>query len=86
MLIYNFGSTLLLTGYDDAHRFFFYTYLLMPVLLVFLYKKNDDVTDTDTLGCILFKAVKPFFKKKAQVVTEEIAVEEPVLEETTVKA
>lgn len=87
VLIYNFGSTLLLTGYDDAHRFFFYTYLLMPVLLVFLYKKNDDVTDTDTLGCILFKAVKPFFKKKAvEKVSEEVAAEEPVLEEATVEA
>lgn len=77
VFIYNFGTTLLLTGYDDAHRFFFYTFLLMPVLLVFLYKKNDDVTDTDTLGYILFKALKPLFKKKAAEIEEvsEEAVE-----------
>lgn len=86
VFIYNFGTTLLLTGYDDAHRFFFYTFLLMPVLLVFPYRKNDDVTDTDTLGCILFKAVKPLFKKKtseAQALEEVVEVTE---EAVTVEA
>ena len=79
VFIYNFGTTLLLTGYDDAHRFFFYTFLLMPVLLVFPYRKNDDATDTDTLGMILFKAIKPIFKKKTVAVEE---VSEEVVEVT----
>lgn len=39
---YNFGTTILLTGIDDATRFFFYTYLLIPTLLVFLYRKDDE--------------------------------------------
>ena len=34
---YNFGTTILLTGIDDATRFFFYTYLLIPLMLVFIY-------------------------------------------------
>ncbi len=82
VLIYNFGTTLLLTGYDDAHRFFFYTFTLMPVLLVFLYKKNDDVTDTDTIGMLIFKNVKGFIAKKKANATEETVIEEPIAEET----
>ena len=39
---YNFGTTILLTGIDDATRFFFYTYLLIPTLLVFLYRKDGE--------------------------------------------
>ena len=39
---YNFGTTILLTGIDDATRFFFYTYLLIPTMLVFLYRKDDE--------------------------------------------
>ena len=39
---YNFGTTILLTGIDDATRFFCYTYLLIPTLLVFLYRKDDE--------------------------------------------
>ena len=32
---YNYGTTLLLTGYKDAGRFFYYLFPLMPLLLVF---------------------------------------------------
>lgn len=39
---YNFGTTVLLTGVDDAPRFFFYTFLLIPTLLVFLYRKDNE--------------------------------------------
>ncbi len=39
---YNFGTTILLTGINDATRFFFYTYLLIPTMLVFLYRKDDE--------------------------------------------
>ena len=38
---YNFGTTLLLTGAEDSTRFFFYTYLLTPVLLVFLFNQEQ---------------------------------------------
>lgn len=37
---YNYGTALLLTGVEDSTRFFFYTYLLIPVLLIFLFKKD----------------------------------------------
>ena len=37
---YNFITTMLLSTYSDAVRFFFYTFLLMPVLLAFLYKSD----------------------------------------------
>ena len=33
---YNFGSGLLLSADGDIHRFFFYTFPLMPVLLLML--------------------------------------------------
>lgn len=36
VFFYNFGSGLLLTSYGDIHRFFFYTFPLMPVLLLML--------------------------------------------------
>ncbi len=42
MFIYNYGTTLLLTGAEDSSRFFFYTFLLMPTLLVFLFRNNEE--------------------------------------------
>lgn len=39
---YNYGTTLLLTGSEDSERFFFYTYLLMPLLLLFLYRDEEN--------------------------------------------
>ena len=41
MFCYNYGTTLLLTGVDDAARFFYYTYLIAPLLLVFIFKKEE---------------------------------------------
>ena len=38
---YNFGTSLLLTGAGDSSRFFFYTFLLMPALIVLLYRKEE---------------------------------------------
>ena len=38
---YNFGTTVLLTGIDDSPRFFFYTFMLIPVLLVFLFNQEN---------------------------------------------
>ena len=38
---YNFGSALLLTGYDDSPRFFYYTVLIVPVILVLFYKMEE---------------------------------------------
>ena len=35
---YNYGTSLLLTGAEDAIRFFFYMFPLIPVYLVFLFK------------------------------------------------
>ena len=40
--VYNFGTTLLLTGAEDSYRFFYYTFLLVPVLLIILFKKIND--------------------------------------------
>ncbi len=37
---YNYGTTLLLTGTDDVARFMYYTFLLMPTMLVLIYLKN----------------------------------------------
>ena len=34
---YNFGTTLLLTSITDSIRFFFYTFPIVPILLVFIY-------------------------------------------------
>lgn len=39
---YNYGTTLLLSGVSDSIRFFFYTFTLVPLFLVFLYKKDDE--------------------------------------------
>ena len=38
---YNFGTVLLLSGIADAGRFFFYTFLVAPVLLILLFSKNS---------------------------------------------
>lgn len=39
---YNYGTTLLLTGMNDAPRFFFYTFMLMPCLLIILLQEEDE--------------------------------------------
>ncbi len=46
---YNFGTTLLMTGIYDATRFYLYTFPLIPLLLVFLFK-NDSENHTDLIG------------------------------------
>lgn len=42
LFIYNFGTALLLTGAPDSSRFFYYTFLLTPILLVFLFAKKKE--------------------------------------------
>ena len=42
---YNFGTMLLLTGSRDAGRFFYYTFLLFPLMMVF-YLGNKDESKT----------------------------------------
>ena len=42
VFVYNFGTTFLLTGAQDAFRFFYYTFLIMPVLLVFLCRNEQE--------------------------------------------
>ena len=37
VFLYNFGTMFLLTGAEDTMRFFTYTYLLTPVLLLFIF-------------------------------------------------
>lgn len=49
VLLYNFGTMFLLTGADDSGRFFYYTFLLMPVLIAFLYKEKRSETVTVTV-------------------------------------
>ena len=39
MFLYNYGTSLLLTGNDDSPRFFFYSVLLFPILLIFFYSE-----------------------------------------------
>ena len=34
VFVYNWGTTLLLTGAPDSARFFFYTFMVVPVVLV----------------------------------------------------
>ena len=41
VFFYNFGTTLLLTGIEDSVRFFFYTFLLIPLLLIFIYRTDE---------------------------------------------
>lgn len=36
VFIYNFGTALLMTGANDCHRFFFYTFLIMPLLVAMI--------------------------------------------------
>lgn len=43
---YNYGTSLMLTGAEDSTRFFFYTYLLIPILLIFLFG-NDAEKDKE---------------------------------------
>ncbi|MBO4872303.1 MAG: hypothetical protein J5496_02690 [Lachnospiraceae bacterium] len=40
LLIYNFGTALLMTGAEDACRFFFYTYFVTPLLLILFFRKD----------------------------------------------
>lgn len=42
VLCYNFGSGLLLTSCGDVYRFFFYTFALMPVLLLILCCNHEE--------------------------------------------
>ena len=46
---YNFGTALLLTGFADAARFFYYTFLLFPSLLVFLLR-GGTAENKDEIG------------------------------------
>ena len=41
VFLYNFGTALLLTSANDSSRFFYYTFLILPTLLVFLYKEHE---------------------------------------------
>lgn len=41
-IVYNVGTSFLLTGIEDADRFFCYTFILLPELLLFLYVKEND--------------------------------------------
>lgn len=35
VFVYDFGTTFLLTGVDDASRFFYYAFAILPILLIF---------------------------------------------------
>ena len=41
VFLYNFGTAILLTSANDSSRFFYYTFLILPTLLVFLYKDDE---------------------------------------------
>ncbi len=42
VLVYNFGTALLMTGAEDACRFFYYTYLVTPLLLILYFRKKEE--------------------------------------------
>lgn len=42
VFVYNFGSSLLLTGADDIQRFFLYTFPVTPLLLLFIFYQNNE--------------------------------------------
>ena len=66
MLLYNFGTMLLLSG--DDFRLFYYTVLVTPVLLLLVMREK--VTPSDKA-----QAVEKVVEAKAETVTEEAAVE-----------
>ena len=41
LFAYNFGTALLLSGPFDSCRFFYYTFLIMPTLLIMIYKERS---------------------------------------------
>ena len=49
LFAYNYGTTLLLTGAEDAVRFFYYTSLILPILLVFIFRKETERTMNDNV-------------------------------------
>ena len=46
VFLYNFGTALLLTSASDSSRFFYYTFLILPTLLIFLYKDDERSPET----------------------------------------
>lgn len=42
MFVYNYGTSLLLTSCGDSPRFFYYSVLILPFILVFLYRKEQE--------------------------------------------
>ena len=40
LLAYNFGTALLMSGYNDGPRYFYITVLVVPILLIFFYRKE----------------------------------------------
>ncbi len=41
---YNYGTAVLLSGYDDIPRFFYYTLPVLPVLLLFFFREEKEVS------------------------------------------
>ena len=41
---YNFGTAVLLSGYEDIPRFFYYTLPVLPVLLLFFFREEKEVS------------------------------------------
>ena len=41
LLMYNFGTALLMTGAEDACRFFFYTWFVVPLLLILFFTTDE---------------------------------------------
>ena len=41
LLVFNFGTSLLLTGNSDSPRFFYYTVVILPVLIIFFYREEE---------------------------------------------
>lgn len=48
---YNIATTLLLTGVEDSIRFFYYTVLIAPVLIVYIYRKDVERSDANPVVC-----------------------------------
>ena len=51
MLVYNFGTMMLLYMHFDSIRYFFYTFVVTPIILVILFRKNNKYEKVKGMYC-----------------------------------
>ena len=58
VFVYNYGTSLLLSGYNDCPRFFHYSVMILPIIMLFFYRKEqnpDNSTDTANLFPLVYR-------------------------------